>query len=101
MGHQLVCHLDHRDDDVAELRNAVDSDQVPVPHFGIVLSMQEWEALAQRLIVGGAEFIIPPKVRFQGEIGEQATFFLRDPSGNALEFKAFADTSRLFAREGD
>lgn len=99
MGHQLVCHVDDREAGEDELRNDVDSDQVPVPHFGIVLSMGEWETLAQRLIVGGAEFVIPPKVRFQGEVGEQATFFLRDPSGNALEFKAFADPSRIFARD--
>jgi len=79
--------------------NAVDGREVPVPHFGVVLPMGEWERLAARLQEAGVAFVIEPYVRFKGEPGEQATMFLRDPSGNALEFKAFADPSRLFARE--
>jgi extradiol dioxygenase family protein len=98
-GHQLVCHLDESGTAAEGIHNEVDSDQVPVPHFGIVLPMNNWEVLARRLISAGATFVIEPRVRFQGKVGEQATFFLRDPSGNALEFKAFADPSRLFARE--
>jgi extradiol dioxygenase family protein len=100
-GHQLVCHLAPAAD-VAH-HNPVDGDEVPVPHFGVVLSMAEWQALAERLRRRlpefGLAFVIEPRVRFRGQAGEQATFFLRDPSGNALEFKAFADPSRLFARD--
>ncbi len=96
-GHQLVCHLDEARGD-APLRNPVDGDAVPVPHFGVVLSMAEWQALVDRLEAREVVFDIPPKVRFRGEVGEQATCFLTDPAGNALEFKAFADPSRLFAR---
>jgi extradiol dioxygenase family protein len=95
-GHQLVAHLD------AARRplhfNEVDGKDVPVPHFGIVLPWQTWESLAERLRAGGARFVIEPGIRFRGEVGEQATFFLYDPSGNALEFKAFRDPSRLFAK---
>jgi hypothetical protein len=69
-----------------------------VPHFGVVLQMPDWHQLADRLKASNVEFVIEPKVRFAGEVGEQATMFLKDPSGNALEFKAFADPSRLFAR---
>jgi extradiol dioxygenase family protein len=76
----------------------VDGDAVPVRHFGVVLSMEEWESLAGRLRDHGVRFIIEPHIRFKGEVGEQATMFFLDPSGNALEFKAFADPSRLFAR---
>lgn len=98
-GHQLVCHLDRAAEADGEgLHNAVDGDAVPVPHFGVVLSMADWEALVARLQQHGVAFVLEPKVRFKGEVGEQATFFLRDPAGNALEFKAFADPSRLFAR---
>ena len=71
---------------------------MPVPHFGLVLGMAEWEALAERLRSGGCKFVIAPTIRFNGQPGEQATVFLRDPSGNALEFKAFADSAKLFAR---
>ena len=79
-------------------RNAVDGDAVPVPHCGAVLEIPEWTALADRLTAAGVEFVIPPKTRFAGTPGEQRTMFLRDPSGNALEFKAFADVERqLFA----
>ena len=97
-GHQLSIHLDD-DARPAAATNAVDGDQVPVRHFGLVLPMAEWEALAARLTEAGVDFLIEPKVRFKGEVGEQATMFFQDPSGNALEFKAFADPGRLFAAE--
>ena len=92
-GHQISAHLAEGD---ALATNEVDGDDVPVRHFGVVLPMAGWRALAERLRAAGAEFLIEPRVRFQGQIGEQATFFLQDPSGNALEFKAFADARRLF-----
>lgn len=95
-GHQLVCHKG--DDTGVRLRNPVDGDQVPVPHFGVVLNWDDFHTLAQRLEDAGVDFIIAPKTRFQGEVGEQATFFLTDPAGNALEFKAFKDQSQLFAK---
>ena len=79
--------------------NPVDGEDVPVPHFGLVLPMEEWKALAERLEAAGAEFVIPPTVRFAGEPGEQATMFLLDPAGNALEFKAMADPAKLFATD--
>ena len=95
-GHQIVAHLaPARSSDVAT--NHVDGHGVPVPHFGLVLSMEDWEALAGRLREADTEFVIEPTVRFKGKPGEQATMFLRDPSGNALEFKAFADPDQLFA----
>jgi extradiol dioxygenase family protein len=93
-GHQLSAHVADAD---ALATNAVDGDDVPVRHFGVVLSMERWRALAERLRAAGVEFLIEPRIRFEGEIGEQATLFVRDPSGNALEFKAFADPARLFA----
>jgi extradiol dioxygenase family protein len=71
---------------------------VPVRHFGVVLSMPEWETLADKLRAAGTRFVIEPHIRFKGEVGEQATMFFLDPCGNALEFKAFADPSRLFAK---
>ena len=96
-GHQIVAHL--APDEVGHRRTSeVDGDQVPVRHFGVVLSMAEWNDLARRLREKGVRFIIEPHVRFQGEVGEQATMFFLDPSGNALEFKAFAEPSRLFAK---
>jgi len=76
----------------------VDGDNVPVPHFGLVLRMDEWKALAERLETAGVDFVIAPTIRFEGEPGEQATMFLLDPAGNALEFKAMADPAKLFAR---
>lgn len=95
-GHQIVAHLaPGQAGDRA--RNHVDGHGVPVPHFGLVLSMEDWEALAARLQAGGAEFVIAPTIRFKGQPGEQATMFLRDPAGNALEFKAFKDIGKLFA----
>ena len=96
-GHQIVVHLV---EDGAGVRasNHVDADDVPVPHFGIILPMDEWQQLAEKLTAKGIEFIIEPKIRFAGEIGEQATMFFLDPSGNALEFKGFDDFSRVFAK---
>ena len=96
-GHQIVAHLMAAKADAAAC-NQVDQDAVPVPHFGVVLEMPDWRKLADRLQASGVSFILAPKVRFAGEVGEQATMFLMDPSGNALEFKAFADPSRLFAK---
>lgn len=100
-GHQLVCHLAEVRDRRREPRavNPVDGHDVPVPHFGMVLEMPAWEALAARLRTAGVAFIIEPHVRFRGQPGEQATMFLLDPSGNALEFKAFRDIAgQLFTR---
>ena len=99
-GHQIVAHLSP-DEAAVNLRaatNAVDGDAVPVRHFGVVLPMDEWQALSQRLAAAGVKFVIEPHIRFQGEVGEQATMFFLDPCGNALEFKAFADIGRLFAK---
>jgi extradiol dioxygenase family protein len=93
MGHQLVCHLD-RELEQSTRVNEVDGHGVPVPHFGVVLDMPDWNALADRLQAAGVDFIIEPYVRFAGQPGEQATMFFRDPSGNALEFKAFHDIDR-------
>jgi uncharacterized protein len=95
-GHQFVAHLDE-DKRIADARNPVDGHGVPVPHFGIVLTMADWEALAQRLRAAGTTFDIEPTIRFAGQVGEQAIMFFRDPAGNALEFKAFADDAQLFA----
>jgi len=96
-GHQIVAHLAPEETGQAR-RNAVDSHNVPVRHFGIVLPMTEWEALAGRLRARGVQFLIEPYIRFKGQPGEQATMFFLDPSGNALEIKAFADIGKLFAR---
>jgi uncharacterized protein len=95
-GHQIVAHLSPEAS--LERRNQVDGDAVPVRHFGVVLSQGAWQALADRLVAAGVRFIIEPHVRFRGEVGEQSTMFFLDPSGNALEFKAFRDPSRLFAK---
>ena len=97
-GHQIVAHLDEGAR-AAGASNAVDGHDVPVPHFGVVLTMAAWEALAARLEKAGVSFGIAPHIRFKGQAGEQATMFFRDPSGNALEFKAFADDAQLFATE--
>jgi extradiol dioxygenase family protein len=96
-GHQIVAHLS---DDAPRNRitNPVDGEDVPVPHFGLVLGMDEWKSLAMRLQGAGVEFVIEPTIRFAGEPGEQATMFLLDPAGNALEFKAMSDPSNLFAK---
>ena len=96
-GHQIVAHL--APDEVGHRSTStVDGDAVPTRHFGVVLTMAQWESAAQRLQAAGVRFIIEPHVRMRGEVGEQATMFFLDPSGNALELKAFADLSRLFAK---
>jgi extradiol dioxygenase family protein len=95
-GHQLSVHLDEAKA-VRDAHNPVDGDRVPIPHFGVVLDMQTWRALGARLAAAEVDFVIAPRARFEGEVGEQGTFVLRDPAGNALEFKAFADLARLFA----
>ncbi len=96
-GHQIVAHLSP-DEAGHRQTNAVDGDNVPVRHFGVVLSMDEWNAMAEKLKAAGTRFVIEPHIRFKGQVGEQATMFFLDPCGNALEFKAFADPSRLFAK---
>jgi extradiol dioxygenase family protein len=95
-GHQIVAHLDAAKRPVG-MTNPVDGHDVPVPHFGVVLTMEAWQALADRVAAAGITFGIAPHIRFKGEAGEQATMFFHDPSGNALEFKAFADDAMLFA----
>ena len=96
-GHQIVAHCTgQRVDDAG--RNPVDGHGVPVPHFGLVLPMVDWRVLAERLRSASVKFEIEPYVRFAGQVGEQATLFLLDPCGNALEFKAFKDISQLFAK---
>nr|WP_315236739.1 VOC family protein [uncultured Albidiferax sp.] len=96
-GHQIVAHLAPSQTGLAQ-RNAVDGHGVPVRHFGIVLPMSDWNVMADRLKSHGIEFIIEPYIRFKGEPGEQATMFFLDPSGNALELKAFGDITNLFAK---
>ena len=96
-GHQIVAHL-APDAVRARATNPVDGDDVPVPHFGLVLPMDEWRALAERLQAAGTQFVIEPTIRFEGQPGEQATMFFLDPAGNALEFKAMADPAKLFAK---
>ncbi len=96
-GHQVVAHL-APEECGHKATSAVDDHQVPVRHFGAILPMQEWEALAVKLKAANVDFIIEPYVRFKGEVGEQATMFFLDPSGNALEFKSFADMSQVFAK---
>ena len=99
-GHQLVIH--HKPLDATQANgkhyNPVDGHDVPVPHFGVVLNWADWESLERRLNSANIEFLIKPYIRFKGQVGEQATMFLLDPSGNALEFKAFRDISQLFAK---
>lgn len=96
-GHQLVAHL-APDECGHKSTSSVDGHEVPVRHFGAIISLTEWEALAKRLRAAGIKFVIEPYIRFKGEPGEQATMFFLDPSGNALEFKAFADLSQVFAK---
>ena len=96
-GHQIVTHLSPESAGTRST-NHVDADSVPVPHFGIVLPMGEWKELAEKLKSKEVEFVIEPKIRFAGEVGEQATMFFLDPSGNALEFKGFNDFSQVFAK---
>jgi len=94
-GHQIVAHLAPGSGDAAS--NPVDGHDVPVPHFGVVLDMDAWRTLSDRLKAAGVAFVIEPHIRFAGQPGEQATMFFRDPSGNAIEIKAFADLGQLFA----
>lgn len=96
-GHQLVAHL-APEETGHRTTSEVDGDAVPVRHFGVILSMVEWELLAERLTGAGVRFVIEPHLRFKGEVGEQATMFFLDPSGNALELKAFVNIGQLFAR---
>lgn len=96
-GHQVVAHL-APDETRPAARNEVDGDDVPVRHFGVILSMDQWHALADKLQAAGTRFIIEPHIRFKGLPGEQATMFFLDPSGNALEFKAFGDMAQVFAK---
>lgn len=99
-GHQIVAHqVPAAVAAQAGAHSTVDGHDVPVPHFGVVLDMASWEALAERLQGLGMEFVIEPTIRFRGQPGEQATMFFRDPSGNAIEIKAFADIGQLFATE--
>lgn len=95
-GHQIVAHL--TGEETRRSTNPVDGEEVPVPHFGLVLPMAEWRRLAERLKDAGVQFVIEPTIRFEGQPGEQATMFFLDPAGNALEFKAMANEADLFAR---
>jgi len=96
-GHQIVAHLSANGSE-DQAFNVVDGEKVPVRHFGAILSMPDWRQLAARLTERKVSFTIAPQIRFEGEAGEQATFFFHDPSGNALEFKAFNDDCSIFAR---
>ena len=101
-GHQLVCHLSpalQQAEKVVAIKNPVDGHGVPVPHFGVVLEMSDWQVLADKLQQQGIKFEIEPYIRFQGQVGEQATMFFYDPSGNAIEIKAFKHIKeQLFAK---
>lgn len=96
-GHQIVAHLAPDAQRVAA-HNPVDEHDVPVPHFGVILTVGQWHALAERVRHAGVRFVIEPCTRFKGQAGEQSTMFFLDPSGNALEFKAFADVDQVFAK---
>ena len=98
-GHQIVAHLDPARVAGAAIANPVDGHDVPVPHFGAVLPMADWQSLADRLTAAGTQFVMEPTVRFRGQPGEQATMFFLDPSGNALEIKAMANPANLFAKD--
>lgn len=95
-GHQFVTHLHPKKSE--QIINAVDGHGVPVPHFGVVLEWRQWHEFAEKLKAAKIKFVIEPYIRFKGKVGEQATMFFLDPSGNALEFKAFQDPSQLFAK---
>jgi extradiol dioxygenase family protein len=95
-GHQIVAHL--APETAAAATNLVDGESVPVRHFGAILEVDDWTRLADRLVAAGTRFLIEPQTRFKGEAGEQRTMFFLDPSGNALEFKAFADDAQVFAK---
>jgi len=96
-GHQIVAHLDPARQAHDPIRNPVDGHDVPVPHFGVILDRADWDDLAALMRAAGTPFVIEPYVRFEGEVGEQATMFFLDPSGNALEFKSFASDDMIFA----
>ena len=96
-GHQLVTHLD-KSMNISDFTNTVDGDRVPVPHFGIILKKKNWDTLAKKLSAANVEFIIEPRTRFKDNTGEQSTMFMKDPSGNALEFKSFQDDVHIFTR---
>ena len=96
-GHQLVCHLSPAS--ISEISNPVDQEDVPIPHYGVVLDWNEFEAIIKQLEEKKINFIIKPTIRFKGEVGEQAIAFLRDPSGNAIEFKSFRNMDNLFKAE--
>lgn len=95
--HQITAHL-VSPGSTAQATNEVDRDDVPVRHFGVILPWADWQALSERLARASVPFLLGPRIRFEGEIGEQATLFVQDPAGNALEFKAFRDPDRVFAR---
>jgi extradiol dioxygenase family protein len=95
-GHQIVTHLS--DEAGHRATNPVDGEDVPVRHFGVILTLPQWDEMAERLKAAGVKFVIEPQIRFKGQPGEQATMFFLDPSGNALEFKAFADDAMVFAK---
>lgn len=95
-GHQITAHL--KPDECQTVRtNSVDKEEVPVRHFGLILEWSQWHQLAERLKTHQVDFLIQPQIRFAGETGEQATLFIQDPSGNALEFKSFQDEAQIFA----
>lgn len=97
-GHQLVIHQKDAFSPTEAITNPVDGHDVPVPHFGVVLSWEDWTRLSEKLEKIGTKFVIEPTIRFKGEVGEQATMFFNDPENNSLEFKAFKDISQLFAK---
>lgn len=97
LGHQLSLHL-KADLTLPQGEGSVDGDNVPIPHFGIILDQSSWAALATRFTAAGIPFVVAPHTRFQGEPGEQSTMFFKDPSGNALEFKGFVSMNRIFAK---
>ena len=96
-GHQLVTHLD-KSMNISDFTNTVDGDRVPVPHFGIILKKKNWDTLAKKLSAANVDFIVEPRTRFKDNTGEQSTMFIKDPSGNALEFKSFQDDGHIFTR---
>ena len=95
-GHQIVTHLSRGSREVET--NDVDGKEVPIPHFGVVLALDDWSELAERVRAAGVQFGVEPQIRFRGQVGEQATMFFMDPCGNALEFKALTDLKQLFAK---
>lgn len=97
-GHQLVIHFKEKKQAETDSSNPVDGKEVPIPHFGVVLDMENFKTFSKKLIQKNINFIIEPYIRFEGQVGEQATMFFKDPAGNALEFKAFADITQLFAK---